>query len=180
VKFKPVSGDAKPLALRSVRASDIGHLVTIKAMVTRVSDVKPLVSVVTYVCDVCGYELYQSVSQVPALSGWHRSDRARAMKIGYGSMARVRAGERQEFHAAQGVCLGCVQAGQDERSSAHAGTRVLVLWRRHCVRTHDVTVARVHVLRLFLRLEARVSSSIRSSRSRSCLSRCPWATSREP
>ena len=40
---------------------DIGHLVTVKGMVTRISDVKPMVSVVTYTCDLCGSEIYQEV-----------------------------------------------------------------------------------------------------------------------
>jgi DNA replicative helicase MCM subunit Mcm2 (Cdc46/Mcm family) len=30
-------------------------------MVTRISDVKPLVYVVTYTCDLCGSEIYQEV-----------------------------------------------------------------------------------------------------------------------
>ena len=42
-------------------AADIGHLVKIEAMVVRISDVKPLVRVATYTCDVCGYEIFQEV-----------------------------------------------------------------------------------------------------------------------
>ena len=68
VRFKPLTDNSKPLALRSVRAAEIGHLVSVKAICTRVSDVKPLVSVVTYACDVCGFEIYQNVSG--ALFGW--------------------------------------------------------------------------------------------------------------
>ena len=45
-----------------MRSSDIGHLVTVQAIATRVSDVKPLITVATYTCDVCGYEIYQNVS----------------------------------------------------------------------------------------------------------------------
>ena len=45
---------AKAEALREVRAGSVGQLVRIRAMVTRVSDVQPLVSVVTYTCDACG------------------------------------------------------------------------------------------------------------------------------
>lgn len=44
----------KAEALREVRAGAVGQLVRIRAMVTRVSDVQPLVSVVTYTCDACG------------------------------------------------------------------------------------------------------------------------------
>lgn len=51
----------KAEALREVRASSVGQLVRIRAMVTRVSDVQPLVSVVTYTCDACGFEVYHEV-----------------------------------------------------------------------------------------------------------------------
>ena len=49
------------MALRDVSAPSIGALVHIKAIVTRVSDVKPLVTVITYTCDDCGMEVYQTV-----------------------------------------------------------------------------------------------------------------------
>ena len=51
----------KSKSLRKVGAADIGHLVKIDAMVVRISDVKPLVRVATYTCDVCGYEIFQEV-----------------------------------------------------------------------------------------------------------------------
>jgi DNA replication licensing factor MCM7 len=34
----------------------------VKGMVTRISDVKPQVSVVTYTCDSCSSEIYQEIS----------------------------------------------------------------------------------------------------------------------
>jgi DNA replicative helicase MCM subunit Mcm2 (Cdc46/Mcm family) len=37
------------------------QLVTIRAMVARVSDVKPMAKVVTYTCEQCGFEVYQEV-----------------------------------------------------------------------------------------------------------------------
>jgi DNA replication licensing factor MCM7 len=40
---------------------DIGHLVTVRGLVTRTSDVKPRIAVCTYTCDVCGCELFQDV-----------------------------------------------------------------------------------------------------------------------
>lgn len=49
-------------ALRNVRSNHIGQLVTIRAMVARCSDVKPLAKVVTYTCEECGYETYQEVT----------------------------------------------------------------------------------------------------------------------
>mmetsp|Transcript_5081 Transcript_5081/g.7769 ORF Transcript_5081/g.7769 Transcript_5081/m.7769 type:complete len:734 (+) Transcript_5081:104-2305(+) len=52
----------KAKKLREIKAHDIGHLVSVKGMVTRTSDVKPQVSVVTYTCDICGSEIYQEIS----------------------------------------------------------------------------------------------------------------------
>jgi hypothetical protein len=49
----------KAMAIREVKAADIGHLVTIKGIITRCTDVKPLMSVATYTCDECGFEIYQ-------------------------------------------------------------------------------------------------------------------------
>ena len=40
---------------------DIGHLVKIKGLVTRASDVKPQITVCTYTCETCGSELFQEV-----------------------------------------------------------------------------------------------------------------------
>lgn len=52
---------AKALAVREIRAEYIGHLITIKGIVTRVSDVKPSVEVNAYTCDTCGAENFQEV-----------------------------------------------------------------------------------------------------------------------
>lgn len=49
------------MTLRKLNAEHIGSLVTVSGIVTRICDVRPLVSVATYVCDVCGHELYQPV-----------------------------------------------------------------------------------------------------------------------
>lgn len=48
-------------ALRNVRSKMMGHLVTIRGMIVRASDVKPFCSVATYSCDACGVEIYQVV-----------------------------------------------------------------------------------------------------------------------
>ncbi|CAM9310198.1 unnamed protein product [Phaeothamnion confervicola] len=61
LRIVPCAEEGAPMALRAVRASDIGRLVRIRAMVTRVSDVKPLVTVVAFTCDKCGCEAYQEV-----------------------------------------------------------------------------------------------------------------------
>lgn len=52
----------KVKSIREVRAESIGHLVTIKGIVTRCTDVKPLLQVATYTCDECGFEIYQEVT----------------------------------------------------------------------------------------------------------------------
>jgi DNA replication licensing factor MCM7 len=51
----------QPRSLREVKASDIGCLVKIRGIVTRVSAVKPIVTIATYTCDACGYEIYQEI-----------------------------------------------------------------------------------------------------------------------
>uniref|UniRef100_M8BNG1 DNA replication licensing factor MCM7 n=1 Tax=Aegilops tauschii TaxID=37682 RepID=M8BNG1_AEGTA len=51
-----------PLTLRQVKASHIGQLVKISGIVTRCSDVKPLMQVAVYTCEECGFEIYQEVT----------------------------------------------------------------------------------------------------------------------
>ena len=64
--FKPrtVAGEAgkKALAVRHVRGEHLGHFITIRAIATRVSDVKPVVQVSAYTCDRCGCEIFQPVT----------------------------------------------------------------------------------------------------------------------
>jgi DNA replication licensing factor MCM7 len=63
VVLVPLSEDMKlPRKLREVKASDIGHLVTVKGMVTRANDVKPYIVGCTYICDTCGSEIYQEIT----------------------------------------------------------------------------------------------------------------------
>ena len=56
--------DTKPSVtpLRQVGSAHIGHLINIKGIVTRATSVKPKMRIACYVCDLCGYELYQTVS----------------------------------------------------------------------------------------------------------------------
>ena len=49
------------LPVRKVKADNIGKLVTVRGIVTRATEVKPLMSVATYTCDQCGSESYQPV-----------------------------------------------------------------------------------------------------------------------
>ncbi|KAM3521443.1 hypothetical protein NHJ13051_006241 [Beauveria bassiana] len=64
--FKPrVNGPdfaSKALAVRHVRGDNLGHLITVRAIVTRVSDVKPIMQVSAYTCDRCGCEIFQPVT----------------------------------------------------------------------------------------------------------------------
>jgi DNA replication licensing factor MCM7 len=53
---------SKPLAVREVKGSFVGQLITVRGMITRVSDVKPLMTVNAYTCDQCGHEVFQPVS----------------------------------------------------------------------------------------------------------------------
>lgn len=64
--FKPRSSSSdaplKALSVRQVRGDHLGHLITVRAIATRVSDVKPLVQVSAYTCDRCGCEIFQTVT----------------------------------------------------------------------------------------------------------------------
>lgn len=70
--FKPLSSkyahtkkeripSSTPLSVRQIKGDHLGRLITVKGIVTRVSDVKPAVMVVAYTCDQCGYEVFQEV-----------------------------------------------------------------------------------------------------------------------
>ena len=50
------------IGLRYIRALHIGKLITVKGIVTRVTEVKPLITVATYICINCACELYQEVT----------------------------------------------------------------------------------------------------------------------
>ncbi|GAV55073.1 hypothetical protein ZYGR_0AS03960 [Zygosaccharomyces rouxii] len=49
------------MSVRQVKGDYLGRLITVRGIVTRVSDVKPAVMVVAYTCDQCGYEVFQEV-----------------------------------------------------------------------------------------------------------------------
>ena len=51
----------KNVAVREVKAESIGKLVVVKGIVTRATEVKPMMQVATYTCDQCGAETYQPV-----------------------------------------------------------------------------------------------------------------------
>ncbi|KDR81703.1 hypothetical protein GALMADRAFT_221568 [Galerina marginata CBS 339.88] len=59
--FKPLETDI-PIAVREVKGASLGRLITVRGIVTRVSEVKPLLQVNAYTCDVCGSETFQDIS----------------------------------------------------------------------------------------------------------------------
>lgn len=62
VYLKPIkTSKATPLAVRSIHAEHLGTLVTLRGMITRVSEVKPFLLVDAYACDTCGAEIFQEV-----------------------------------------------------------------------------------------------------------------------
>ncbi|TDZ26248.1 DNA replication licensing factor mcm7 [Colletotrichum orbiculare MAFF 240422] len=64
--FKPRSqtsdGPTKAYAVRQIKGEELGHLITVRAIATRVSDVKPIVQVSAYSCERCGCEIFQPVT----------------------------------------------------------------------------------------------------------------------
>ena len=50
------------MAVRDVKGAYLGKLITVRGIVTRVSEVKPLLLVNAYTCDVCGSETFQDIS----------------------------------------------------------------------------------------------------------------------
>ncbi|XP_025836341.1 DNA replication licensing factor Mcm7 [Agrilus planipennis] len=63
IYFKDMS-ETKPVPIREIKGEHIGKLVTVKGIVTRSTEVKPLMCVATYTCDQCGSETYQPVSSL--------------------------------------------------------------------------------------------------------------------
>ena len=55
------SSKEKAVSVREVKASDIGRLVKIRAIVTRVGDVRPKLSVASYFCEKCGNESFKVI-----------------------------------------------------------------------------------------------------------------------
>jgi len=70
VFIRPRSADAA-ISIRDIKAEYIGKLINIKGIVTRATEVKPMMQVATYTCDQCGVETYQPIggtSFMPLLS----------------------------------------------------------------------------------------------------------------
>jgi DNA replication licensing factor MCM7 len=52
----------KVVPIRQLKAELIGSYVQVRGMVTKVSDVRPIVSVACYFCEICGFEVYHTVT----------------------------------------------------------------------------------------------------------------------
>ncbi|TFK76260.1 MCM-domain-containing protein [Pluteus cervinus] len=59
--FQPLQSDVA-MAVREVHGPHLGRLITVRGIVTRVSEVKPLLLVSAYTCDVCGSESFEDIS----------------------------------------------------------------------------------------------------------------------
>lgn len=60
--FRPLR-NSQPLAVREVKGQHLGRLITVRGIVTRVSEVKPLLQVSAFSCDSCGCEVFQEVDK---------------------------------------------------------------------------------------------------------------------
>ncbi|XP_011302401.1 DNA replication licensing factor Mcm7 [Fopius arisanus] len=56
--------DAKQVSVREIKAANIGKLTTVRGIVTRCTEVKPMMVCATYTCDQCGAETYQSIQSL--------------------------------------------------------------------------------------------------------------------
>ncbi|KYQ91933.1 MCM family protein [Tieghemostelium lacteum] len=54
--------DTVSLPIRKIKSEHIGALVTLTGIVTRVTDVKPMVTVALYTCDQCDAEIFQEIT----------------------------------------------------------------------------------------------------------------------
>lgn len=61
IYFKDLS-TKKEIPIRDVKASSIGRLISVRGIVMRSTEVKPMIVVATYSCDLCGAETYQPVT----------------------------------------------------------------------------------------------------------------------
>jgi len=57
------SREVKTTKIRNITASQIGKLIRLQGIVTRVTDVRPICKVATYTCDFCGKEIYQMIKR---------------------------------------------------------------------------------------------------------------------
>ncbi|GFR21475.1 DNA replication licensing factor mcm7-B [Trichonephila clavata] len=63
IYFKNKSA-AEQLSVREVKAEHIGKLITVRGIVTRCTEVKPMLVVSTYTCDQCGAETFKPINSL--------------------------------------------------------------------------------------------------------------------
>ncbi|KAK6644660.1 Mcm2-7 hexameric complex component [Polyplax serrata] len=91
------------VAIRRIKAQNVGQLVTVRGIVTRCTEVKPLVCVATYTCDVCGAETYQPVNSLIFMPiGTCPSDDCRINKSGGRLHLQTRGSKFVKF---QEICI---------------------------------------------------------------------------
>jgi len=61
VVFLPRNSE-EPMTIREVTSDKIGSLIQIEGIVTRITEVRPMMRVAVYTCDLCGSEIYQTIS----------------------------------------------------------------------------------------------------------------------
>ncbi|KAI8898316.1 MCM2/3/5 family-domain-containing protein [Globomyces pollinis-pini] len=61
LSFKPRS-TTKQISVREIKGEQVGRMVKVKGIVTRISNVKPLAIVSAYSCDSCGNEVFQDIT----------------------------------------------------------------------------------------------------------------------
>ncbi|CAI1927030.1 hypothetical protein SEUBUCD646_0D04090 [Saccharomyces eubayanus] len=61
-RYRKKAISSKALSVRQIKGDFLGQLITVRGIITRVSDVKPSVEVIAYTCDQCGYEVFQEVN----------------------------------------------------------------------------------------------------------------------
>ncbi|XP_026466222.1 DNA replication licensing factor Mcm7-like [Ctenocephalides felis] len=82
IYFKDLSSN-KSVPIREIKAENIGKLVTVRGIVTRCTEVKPMMVVATYTCDQCGSETYQPVTSLTFMPATEcPSDDCRVNKAG--------------------------------------------------------------------------------------------------
>eukprot|EP01084_Bolivina_argentea_P295085 507939_1 len=57
------SSKQESLGIRKISAANIGKLIRIRGIVTRITEVRPMMRVATYICDICGNEIYQLINK---------------------------------------------------------------------------------------------------------------------
>lgn len=58
------SSSEKSASIREIKADNIGKLCSVRGIVTRCTEVKPMMTVATYTCDSCGSETFQPINSL--------------------------------------------------------------------------------------------------------------------